>query len=94
MKSALGPSAPTSFLAQSTLPLYCLMPPLPSICKRVFTTSIGIVTAEWHRGALGAAVRDGGEWEGGALVSATQEAKPPYASPFHMLSDCMLSEMR
>ena len=29
-------------------------------------------------------------WEGGALVSATQEATPPYASPLSTLSDCML----
>ena len=29
-------------------------------------------------------------WEGGALVSATQEANPPYASPLSTLSDCML----
>ena len=36
----------------------------------------------------------GGGWEGGALVSATHEAKPPYASPFHMLSDCMPSLSR
>ena len=43
MKSAPGPSAFTSFDAQSAVPLYSLMPPLPSICSRVFTTSIGIV---------------------------------------------------
>ena len=33
---------------------------------------------------------NGVAWEGGALVSATQEANPPYASPLSTLSDCML----
>ena len=33
-------------------------------------------------------------WEGGALVSATQEANPPYASPLSTLSDCMLLRQR
>ena len=69
MKSALGPSAPTSFFAQSTLPLYTLTPPLPSICKRVFTTSIGIVTAQRHSGALGTAARVG---VGGRAVHSSQ----------------------
>ena len=32
----------------------------------------------------------GGESVGCSPVSATQEAKPPYARPFHMLSDCIV----